>query len=85
MVEPVRLMLPDEARARLADLVAAQATSLAELSRVLGRNEGYMSSYINRKVPYDLTHADRSRLARFLGVDPETLKRQPPRRPRRWR
>lgn len=73
-------MLPDERRVRLAELVAAQDTSLAELSRVLGRNEGYMSSYLHRKVPYDLASADRSRLARFLGVDPETMKRQPPRR-----
>jgi hypothetical protein len=69
-------MLPDETRARVAELISAHRASLAGLSRMLGRGEGYMSDYLNRKVPYDLAAADRGRLARFFGVDPEALKPQ---------
>lgn len=79
-----RLMLPDESRGRIADLAATYKTSLAELSRLLGRGDGYVSDYLNRKVPYDLAATDRHRIARFFGVDPETLK-APPSRPDRWR
>lgn len=67
-------MLPDERRARFEALAIEHDASHAELSRILERGDGYVSSYLRRAVPYDLATADRSKLARFFGVDPETLK-----------
>lgn len=67
-------MLPHERRARLEELATEHGASFAELSRILGRNEAYFSDYLRRKVPYDLAEADRSKLARFFGVDPDGLR-----------
>lgn len=71
-------MLPDQRRARFEALAAEQGVSHAELSRILGRNEAYVSSYLRRSVPYDLAEKDRRLLARYFGVDEEAL------RPRRY-
>lgn len=70
----MKIMLADERRARLEDLAGEQRASFAELSRVLGRNEAYVSDYLRRKVPYDLSDPDRSKLARYFGVDEDTLR-----------
>lgn len=72
-------MLPDERRARFEALALEHKVTSSELSRILGRNDAYVSSYLRRRVPYDLAAADRNKLARFFGVDEETLK--PCRRP----
>lgn len=71
---PVRIMLADERRARLAALAREHNASHAELSRILGRNDAYVSSYLRRSAPYDLADHDRRKLARFFGVHEETLK-----------
>lgn len=60
----------DEAaqRAALQALSDAAGVSLAELSRVLGRNPAYLQQYLARGTPRLLAEADRARLARFFGV-----------------
>lgn len=61
---------PPQALARLA---AAQGTSLAALSRMLGRNVAYLQQYVGRGSPRVLPEADRARLAAFLGVEESAL------------
>lgn len=69
-------MLADERRDRFEALAGEHKASFAELSRILGRNESYISDYLRRKVPYDLADADNAKLARFFGVDPAALRPQ---------
>lgn len=64
-------MDPDAQRAALDFLVDAQGTSLATLSRALGRNPAYLQQFMKRGSPRLLAEADRARIARFFGV-PET-------------
>lgn len=78
-------MLPDERRARMVELVREHRASRKGLSRLLGRGDGYLARYLSESVPYDLARTDREMLARYFGVDAETLKPMPPARPRRWR
>lgn len=54
-------------------LAAAQGVSLSELSRVIGRNLAYLQQFVRRGTPRRLAERDRQVLARFLGVDEETL------------
>ena len=64
----MRIMLADERRARFDELVRTYGNT-AELSRVLGRSDGYVGRYLRDRVPYDLPDRDRRRLAEFFGVD----------------
>lgn len=73
-------MLPDERRDRLRQLAERHATSHADLSRLLRRGDAYFGRYVREKVPYDLAEADSRLLARYFGVDEETL-REVPRKP----
>lgn len=57
-----------EQRAALKALAEEQGISLAELSRVLGRNPAYLQQYLARGTPRLLVEGDRARLARFFGV-----------------
>ncbi|UYY60084.1 hypothetical protein [Sphingomonas sp. S2-65] len=70
-------MLADERRARFNEL-ASEFGNTAELSRVLGRGDTYLARYLRHRVPYDLEEPDRRKLARFFGVDEETLRPRPP-------
>lgn len=83
----VRLMLPNERRARLGELVAQHGANRASLSRLIGRGTGYLGRYLREAVPYDLAEQDRDLLARYFGVDADTLRPAPPTHPRarRWR
>ncbi|TIX51864.1 S24 family peptidase [Alteraurantiacibacter aquimixticola] len=58
-------------RQRLSELVREKGTSLASLSRMLGRNTTYLQQYISKGSPRKLEEDDRRKLARFFGV-PET-------------
>lgn len=58
-------------RERLATLAKDKGTSLASLSRMLGRNTTYLQQYISKGSPRKLEEDDRRKLARFFGV-PET-------------
>jgi phage repressor protein C with HTH and peptisase S24 domain len=55
-------------RERLAELAAGRGTSLAALSRMVGRNSSYLQQYIGKGSPRKLEEDDRRRLAEFFGV-----------------
>lgn len=61
-------MTSDDPRAVLARLARTRGASLAELSRVLGRNPAYVQQYVERGTPRRLAERDRALLARYLGV-----------------
>ena len=56
-----------EARGRLQDLVKGRGTSLAELSRIIGRNPAYLQQYVARGSPRHLDEPDLRKIAEFLG------------------
>ncbi len=58
----------DGARERLATLARERGSSLAALSRMLGRNGTYLQQYISKGSPRRLEEADRRKLARFFGI-----------------
>ena len=60
-----------DARERLAHLARDRGTSLASLSRMLGRNTTYLQQYISKGSPRKLEEEDRRKLAKFFAV-PET-------------
>ncbi len=60
-------------RGTIAVLARERGVSLAELSRVLGRNPAYMQQYIDRGTPRRLAEADRATLAGYLGVRESAL------------
>lgn len=62
-----------DARGKLAELARAQGSSLAALSRMLGRNTTYLQQYITKGSPRKLEEEDRRRLARFFGVGESEL------------
>jgi hypothetical protein len=55
-------------RERLAELAREHGSSLAALSRMLGRNSTYLQQYITKGSPRRLEEIDRRRLAQFFGV-----------------
>jgi phage repressor protein C with HTH and peptisase S24 domain len=55
-------------RERLSELARERGSSLAALSRMLGRNASYLQQYITKGSPRKLEEVDRRRLARFFGV-----------------
>ena len=56
-----------EARGRLRDLVRRSGTSLAALSRLLGRNPAYLQQFVTRGSPRHLDEDDVDKIAEFLG------------------
>lgn len=62
-------MVNDDPAARLAMLAAEGGSSLAALSRMLGRNPAYLQQFVARGSPRVLAEDDRRRLAAFFGVD----------------
>lgn len=58
----------DDARAALIRLSAARGESLAELSRMIRRNDAYLQQFVARGTPRRLAEADRRLLARHFGV-----------------
>jgi phage repressor protein C with HTH and peptisase S24 domain len=57
-----------DARERLARLAKDRGTSLASLSRMLGRNTTYLQQYISKGSPRKLEEDDRRKLAKFFAV-----------------
>lgn len=55
-------------RERLAVLAQERGSSLAALSRMLGRNPSYLQQYITKGSPKKLEEEDRRKLARFFDV-----------------
>lgn len=62
-----------DAREKLADLAHAKGSSLAALSRMIGRNGTYLQQYISKGSPRKLEEEDRRKLARFFGVSESEL------------
>lgn len=63
----------DAQRTALQALIAREATSLATLSRVVGRNLAWMQQYLRRGTPKLLPEQERATLARFFGVAESAL------------
>lgn len=61
------------AREKLAELVQERGSSLAALSRMIGRNGTYLQQYISKGSPRKLEEDDRRKLARFFGVSEQEL------------
>ena len=57
-----------QARGRLQNLAKERGTSLAALSRILGRNAAYLQQYVARGSPRHLDEPDLRKIAEFLGV-----------------
>lgn len=65
----------DEAdpRSTIVRMARLRGASLAELSRVIGRNPAYIQQFVDRGTPRRLAEEDRGLLARYLGVDESAL------------
>lgn len=61
------------ARGRLQDMARDRGSSLAELSRLLGRNPAYLQQYVTRGSPRHLDEPDLRRIAEFLGISPRVI------------
>lgn len=78
------------ARSRLQDMARDKGSSLAELSRLLGRNPAYLQQYVTRGSPRHLDQPDVRKIAEFLGISARVIETrrfddtrdEPPRR--RW-
>jgi len=62
-------MQSDDPRAALAALASERGTSLAALSRLIGRNAAYLQQFVQRGSPRRLAENDRRLIAAYLGVD----------------
>lgn len=62
-----------DARERLAEAVREKGSSLAALSRMIGRNGTYLQQYITKGSPRKLEEDDRRKLAQFLGLQEADL------------
>lgn len=60
-------------RERLAALARDAGSSLAALSRMIGRNPSYLQQYITKGSPRKLEEGDRQSLARYFGVSEADL------------
>ena len=60
-------------RERLSDLARERGSSLAALSRMLGRNGTYLQQFITKGSPRKLEEEDRRKLAQFFGVSETEL------------
>ena len=58
------------ARRRLQRMVRDKGTSLAALSRLIGRNDAYLQQFVTRGSPRHLDEADEKKIAEFLGSAP---------------
>ena len=61
------------ARGRLQDLVRKNGTSLAGLSRLIGRNPAYLQQYVTRGSPRHLDEPDLRKIAEFRGVSTRVI------------
>lgn len=61
------------ARGRLQDMARKHGSSLAELSRLLGRNPAYLQQYVTRGSPRHLDESDLRKIAEYLGISPRLI------------
>jgi repressor LexA len=62
-----------DAQATLAAMTDERGTSLAALSRMIGRNPAYLQQFVKRGTPRRLDEQARRHLAAFFGVDESLL------------
>ena len=62
-----------DARNTVAAMADQMGTSLAALSRLIGRNPAYLQQFVQRGTPRRLDEAARARLAAFFGIDEARL------------
>ncbi len=62
-----------DTRTRLSEAARERGSSLAALSRMLGRNPTYLQQFITKGSPRKLEEGDRRKLAQFLGLDESEL------------
>jgi hypothetical protein len=67
------LVTPEQVRATLQSLVAEHGESLAGLSRMIRRSDGYLSRFIDGGSPVKLLAKDRLLLAKYFGIDERQL------------
>lgn len=63
----------EQVRATLESLALERGVSLAELSRMIRRNEAYLQQFIRRGTPARLAEDDRLMLARYFRIDERLL------------
>jgi phage repressor protein C with HTH and peptisase S24 domain len=66
-------MEPDEIRATLDRLIRERGESYGAISQLIGRNAAYIQQFVKRGTPRKLDEGDRSRIARYFGVDEQLL------------
>ncbi len=66
-----------EARGRLQEMARDKGSSLAELSRLLGRNPAYLQQYVARGSPRHLDEPDLRKIAEFLGISARQIETRP--------
>lgn len=59
---------PDVIRQRIAEQCAKRGISLAQLSRILARPDGYIGRFVRDAIPYEMPVAERARAAEYFGV-----------------
>lgn len=67
---PVAPVSSEQARFRLQALAKAKGSSLTALSRMIGRRDGFLGTFVRDGVPRTLAGKDRDLLANFFRVDP---------------
>lgn len=65
--------MTDSVRARIEQLASTTGESLAELSRMIGRNPAYLQQFVKRGSPRRLPEDERLALAMHFGVDEREL------------
>lgn len=66
-----------QARGRLQEAARDRGSSLAELSRLLGRNPAYLQQYVARGSPRHLDEPDVRKIAEFLGISARQIETRP--------
>ena len=62
-------------RRALVDAINQRGTTLAQVSRAIGRSTTFLWEYVNKGTPVDLKERDRRELSLYLGVDEALLQR----------
>jgi lambda repressor-like predicted transcriptional regulator len=62
-----------QARGRFQDMVRDRRTSLAALSRLIGRNPAYLQQFVSRGSPRHLDEPDLRIIAQFLGISTRVI------------
>jgi len=70
---PMAVASSEQARFRLQALAKAKGSSLTALSRMIGRRDGFLGTFVRDGVPRTLAGKDRDLLANFFRIDPAEL------------